>query len=167
MDSREGGDRATVECLDPSPGWPKMFAPLAKTRSLLPLLCLLLVTACRPTSVEECRHRASPLISNLVAELEDVQTTNDLRAAAPQLQKLFLEFADLMIAVEKLPLEGRLPDGDHPLAIRLKEEMRRIYAIEGARTILEEIQAEPLHRLGRHFGPPSRERELQMPFGTG
>jgi hypothetical protein len=106
---------------------------------------------CSPSSLEEYRYEGENLAREIAWELARVHSEEDLVAVAPRVKKKFAAMVDLMVAArrhQKKRGEGENPwGGSEEASDFLKEEMMRIYEIEGCREAMQEIQRESLHRL--------------------
>lgn len=122
---------------------------------LLVKLCLLgLLWGCSPSSTGEFRVEGGTQMGLLLRDLKKIETLEQLVLAEPVLCTRFEELADVMIA-------ARAYQSDHPeeewpevdeagLQALLKEELKRVYGIEGGREIVERAQQEALIRLDAH-----------------
>lgn len=116
------------------------------------VLAVCIFQGCSPSSPHEFRQEGESLCRKLTKQLQQVETREDLLRLAPQLKKCFSEFAELVVA-------ARLYDKEHAgeavaeekfddlASETLLEEMKRIYKIEGARKIMEDLQRESLFSL--------------------
>ncbi len=116
----------------------------------------MLVAGCAPSSSQEFRQEGDALCRSLTKELQKVETRDDLIKITPQLKKRFQQFAQLIMdarAFEKEHAGEAMPEdgGDFLASEALMEEMKRIYAIEGARKIMEDAQREALFALDAYL----------------
>jgi hypothetical protein len=82
-----------------------------------------------------------------------IENTGQLSAKELELEKHFDSLVDLMIEAREFQL--RHPDsasndileGDNAASLLLEEQLRRIYALEGGREVIERTQHESLARL--------------------
>lgn len=118
------------------------------------LICVfLLFSSCSSRTVEDYREEAAVITHAIVKELVDVQTKDALVAKIPRLKKKFNELAEVIIEAaefeEKHPSLNASEVSNYVYLVnnRLKEELERLYAIDGARQIIEKSQSEALHRL--------------------
>ena len=109
------------------------------------VLILMILTACGPHTAKDCRREAEGTMRALIAQLEQVETRDDLLAKEAKLKKLYAKMGDLVVEAERLGGTARPPDGE--LNERLKEELVRVYGLPGGREIVERAQGEALHRL--------------------
>lgn len=117
-----------------------------------PLLALILLCSCSPTSIDDYKKEGESLSWDIVHTLEKIQTREQLVQAAPLLKKKFNLLVDLMIEAKQFSGEF-LEDSLEPNRAneRLLAEFKRIYALEGGKAIIESAQREPLIRLDGAF----------------
>jgi hypothetical protein len=114
---------------------------------------LLLLCSCSPNSSEEFQREGETHCSMLAADLQKIENREQLLLAEPVLKKHFERLIDLMIEAkqfqqkrfEDIPTE--IPCEENAAEASLENELRRIYAIEGGREIVERAQQEALVRL--------------------
>jgi hypothetical protein len=119
-----------------------------RVQFLLPLLAIALA-ACSPTSLEEYHYEGENIAKEIALELTKVHSEKDLFRLAPKLKKKFSLMVDLMVAARKCQKrsEEDFYHGSEEASDLLKEELIRIYEIDGCQETLEEMQREALHRL--------------------
>jgi hypothetical protein len=116
------------------------------------LFLSVVLVGCSPSSSEDFRQEGEALCRRLTEELQQIHTRDDLLKKAPLLKKRFEQFADLIVQAHifrKEHLGEAMPEGDGEFfaSDALREEMKRIYRIEGARRVIEESQREALFAL--------------------
>jgi hypothetical protein len=117
------------------------------------LWVLLLLYSCSPNSSIDFQHEGEAHCRVLVNDLGKIENREQLLRAEPQLKKHFEALVDLMIAARRFQqshLEDVPHDGapeENTMEVALEEELRRIYAIEGGREVIERAQHEALVRL--------------------
>jgi hypothetical protein len=121
---------------------------------VLPLVFLLCLVSCGPRSQEDFRDEGETIAYSLIEELRHVHSRDDLLAKTPKLKQLFHSLVDLAIAArdfrEKHPEANFLSQGsrkEETVSDQLREELNRIFLIEGGREIIEKAQEEALNRL--------------------
>ena len=112
----------------------------------------LLLSSCSPSSLEDFHYEGKVRCRALIEELQTIHNREDLTRALPRLKKHFNELVDLMIDArefqEKHSDEEAMPDfAENSISSLLEQELRRIYAIDGGREIIESAQHEALVRL--------------------
>ena len=121
-------------------------------QKILVFSIILILTSCGPSSLEDFKEEGLSISKSMTEELHQIHSRDDLVASSPRLKKLFGDLVDLIIAAYEFKdshpeyhLEGveKLISNSQPL----REEVSRIYRIEGARELLEKIQEESLNRL--------------------
>jgi hypothetical protein len=119
---------------------------LAGTFFLLNVLC-----GCSPSSLEDFHCEGESRCRALVHDLQKIHNREELTKAIPTLKKHFEELVTLMIHAREF--QENHPDENVPIAYDntvsslLEEELRRIYAMEGGREMIEHAQQEALVRL--------------------
>ena len=85
----------------------------------------------------------------MIQDLKKVETLHDLEGISPKLKKKLDLLADLMIASSAIEHEPTLKSD---FSDALKNELRRIYAIEGGQKMFESIADDALEKiqLNRH-----------------
>lgn len=114
------------------------------------LAFLLILTACSPSSIDDFKQEGEARCRRLVRLLESVQDHEDLLKKEPDLKKEFTKLIDLVIEARTYQLENpeQVPAlEESPLSDDLKEQMIRVYHIDGGREIMERAQREPLLKL--------------------
>jgi 3-phosphoglycerate kinase len=82
--------------------------------------------------------------------LDKVQSKQDLIDHSSKIKKEINAFTDLMILAKEMEGEENqrmVSAEDEILSSELKEAMKRVYQIEGARELFENLQRDALHRL--------------------
>lgn len=120
---------------------------------LYTLFCLVLLAACSPSSLEDFQQEGEARARHLTSILANIETREELVKAEPELKKEFNKLVDLIISARLYTQEHTDEENaepimdDYSLNETLKEEMKRIYAIEKGREIVENAQREALLRL--------------------
>lgn len=134
------------------------------TQLRIPIFALLLtLCSCSPNSSEEFHREGEARCRTLVRDLEKIESRQQLVLAAPQLKKHFEALIDLMIEAREFQQkhmdEAALESDERTEDVRLEEELRRIYAIEGGREVIEKAQQEALARLDAYERALAKRRE--------
>ena len=119
------------------------------------LICFL-GTACGSSSLEDFREEGNKVSSSLISELKNVHSRDDLILAGSRLKQHFNQLVEVMIAANEYkethpqaePAE--FADRDQELSSILKEELKKIYRLEGGRELIEKYQEEALNRLNAY-----------------
>ena len=117
-------------------------------------LVVFFCTACSPSSGEEWKLEGESISKKLVVELEQVESLQDLELRSSKIKKYFYKLTDLAVAAKQYQI--RHPDAfeeeSYSMHISdiLKSELMRIYQIEGASEIIENLQRESLHKLDQY-----------------
>lgn len=116
-------------------------------RRALTLIFIALLASCSPKSPKEVRKRGEQVVGHLISQLQAIDSREELLHALPQLRKDFLELADLAVEGHACLEEGPLPPPNAKLNQQLREELVRIYALEGGRQMVEEAERDALNHL--------------------
>jgi hypothetical protein len=128
------------------------------------LICL---WGCSPNSSKEFQKEGETHCRSLVLELEKIENREQLLSAEQKLKKQFNYLIDLMIEAREFQ-EKRFEEeiSDEPVfeansfEEELQKQLRRIYAIEGGREVIERSQQEALVRLDAYERTLAKKREL-------
>ena len=116
-------------------------------------LSVLLLTSCAGGSNKNYAERGQALCDQLAKELSEITTKEELVSAAPQIEKRYTQIVNLMTEakIEKEKRPHAFPDNQMPSASsqRLREELERVYEIEGGRRFNDKHTREALYRLDR------------------
>lgn len=124
-----------------------------KSMRFVALASLFLLNSCGPSSQEDFHEEGKKLTQQLIIEFSSIESRAELVNKSTRLQKIFDEMVSVMIAAreyrEKNPHIAvmDISDEEHTLSKKLREEMNRIYKIEGCREIVERCQAQALQKL--------------------
>ncbi len=134
-------------------------------RTIVSVGVFVLLCGCSPNSSEEFHREGEARSRALVLVLEKIENREQLLQAAPQLKKHFESLVSLMIEarefqqkhLDDVAVEGVFDEGSDD--IRLEAELRRIYAIEGGREVIERTQHEALAQLDAYERSLAKKRE--------
>lgn len=112
---------------------------------------LLLLCGCTPSSSKDFQQEGEARCRLLIKDLQKIETRDQLLSQESHLKKHFEALVDLMIAAREFQ-ERHWDDftqdpEENSAEAPLQEELRRIYAIEGGREIVERAEHEALVRL--------------------
>jgi hypothetical protein len=119
------------------------------TSALIALMFLL--SGCSPSSLEDFHYEGESRCRALIEELQTIRDRDQLARSTPVLKKYFEDLVTLMIHAREF--QENHPDeimpliADNSVSNQLEEELRRMYALEGGREIIEKAQQEALVRL--------------------
>lgn len=123
--------------------------------SLIFLTPLFLLSACHSNSLEEFREEGREITVELVTTIHQIETREQLIAAAPKLKALFNSMVNAIIATQEYRKKHpeieveEISKEEHVLSERLRTELNRILVIEGGKDILEACQQDALHKLDK------------------
>lgn len=111
-----------------------------------------LFSGCSPNSLEDFHCEGEARCRVLVKELQKIRSREQLASSAPMLKKHFEDLVLLMIQAREYQETHCEEDSaalvsENEVSTVLEEELRRIYAIEGGREVIERAQQEALVRL--------------------
>jgi hypothetical protein len=114
---------------------------------------LFFLVGCGSKSLEGYHDKGAKIIAEIIEELDAVETRDRLIEAAPRLKQLFLTLSKTIIAAHEYqeknphlePLE--MLQSDHQRSDHLRQQLQRIYQIEGCREVLEKCQQDALNLL--------------------
>ncbi|QZA59035.1 hypothetical protein [Candidatus Rhabdochlamydia porcellionis] len=105
---------------------------------------------CNPSSYEDFQFEGNAHCRKMLNTLKSIQDRQQLLQAQPILKQHFEDLVDLMIAARKFQQRSLESKEFYPsfYSIALKEELKRLYEIEGGREIIERTQKQAFLRLG-------------------
>ncbi|MDQ5956712.1 MAG: hypothetical protein ACH349_06110 [Candidatus Rhabdochlamydia sp.] len=114
------------------------------------LLIILILVGCNPSSYEDFQLEGDAHCRKMLNTLKCIQDRQQLMQAQPILRQHFEDLVDLMIAARKFQQSSLDSKEFYPsfYSIALKEELKRLYEIEGGREIVERTQKQAFIRLG-------------------
>jgi hypothetical protein len=117
------------------------------------LLGVMILSSCAARSMDDYYEEGQTVIRLLVIELEKIHSRQDAIKAASSIKNLFLELVNIMIAAEEFSRKNNRNDINDSIrresiwSDRLREELNRVYSIEGVQEIIEKYQEQSLYRL--------------------
>ncbi len=119
---------------------------------LILLLGCLFLFGCQPTSLEDFSWEGRALVRVLLRDLRKIETREDLFLLEPVLKKDFEKIVELIIQArsfqQKNPeIEISFQNINPTLNLSVKEELKRIYEMEGGRECIERSQREAMLKL--------------------
>lgn len=113
------------------------------------LFIILILVGCNPSSYEDFQLEGDAHCRKMLNTLKCIQDRQQLMQAQPILKQQFEDLVDLMIAARKFQQSSLETKEFYPsfYSIALKEELKRIYEIEGGREIIERTQKQAFLRL--------------------
>ena len=126
------------------------------------VLVLMILLASCSSKETRLRHNGRAVLTELVAELETIETVDELIEKKSLLRQQFLELTSIAIAMKKLELkrstEFAVELQDQELSDRLQNELNRLYRIPGAKSLIEVCQEPALEKIDAF------EAKLQRPI---
>lgn len=112
-------------------------------------LCLVILLGCNPNSYEDFQCEGDAYCLKMFNTLKAIQDRQQLLQAQPILKQHFEEMVNLIIAARRFQIGSLETKDSYPsfYSLRVKEELRRLYQIEGGREIIERAQKQALLRL--------------------
>ncbi|MBX9924709.1 MAG: hypothetical protein K2Y01_11440 [Rhabdochlamydiaceae bacterium] len=112
----------------------------------------LVLAGCQPTSLEDFQWEGSSYARILLKDLQKIESREDLSKIEPLLKKDFHKIVDVIIQArafqQKNPeAEISFQNINPVLNASLREELKRVYEIEGGRECVERVQREAMLKL--------------------
>lgn len=101
---------------------------------------------CSYSSSGYIQKKSIKILKELLFQLDNIHTINELLDKELILQRQFEKMVDLIIEAKKLQIE-RIDNEE--LSNALQKSMQRIYQIDGGQEIIEHLQCSALQRLDR------------------
>jgi hypothetical protein len=126
---------------------------------------IVFLCSCSPNSSEEFQREGEARCRLLIADLQKIENREQLLFVEPVLKRHFEGLIDLMIEVREFQqkrledISTEIPSEENTTEAFLENELRRIYAIEGGREIIERAQQEALVRLDAYECALAKKRE--------
>lgn len=107
---------------------------------------LILVFFCSYSSSLYIEKKSIKILKELLFQLDNIHTINELLDRELILQRQFEKLVDLIIEAKKLQIDKT---DNEELSNSLQKSMERIYQIDGGQEIMEHLQCSALQRLDR------------------
>lgn len=107
---------------------------------------LILVFFCSYSSSLYIEKKSIKILKELLFQLDNIHTINELLDRELILQRQFEKLVDLIIEAKKLQIDKT---DNEELSNSLQKSMERIYQIDGGQEIMEHLQCNALQRLDR------------------
>jgi hypothetical protein len=137
----------------------------------LALVAMMGLCGCSPNSSLEFKREGEVQCRLFARDLKKIENRQQLLAAEPQIKKHFESLIHLMIQARAFQQKHpdapatELPyEGERSMTAGLEEELRRIYAIEGGREVVERAQREALVRLDAYERILAKKREQLITY---
>jgi hypothetical protein len=132
------------------------------------LCCGCFLVGCSPGSLSDYRHEGESTCRDIIGNLQSIETREDVARLEPILKRNFEKLVSVIIEARhfqiKYPEEAlALPvliESD--LSDLLKEELERIYRIEGGKEIVERAQREAMLRLDGFEKTRGKHKDLRI-----
>lgn len=113
-------------------------------------LCSLI--SCSPASPDEFANESERIQKELVRQLRDVETLDDIAKRGPKIRSLSFELVELMKKADVYykKTHQEIVPRDLPITEVLRSEMKRIYQLDGGREMIEKYQREALFLLDEY-----------------
>lgn len=110
------------------------------------LWVIVLVFFCSYSPSLYIQKKSVKILKELLFQLENINTINELLDRELILQRQFEKLADLIIEAKKLQIDTI---DNEELSNALQKSLQRIYEIDGGQEIVEHLQCNALQRLDR------------------
>jgi hypothetical protein len=125
---------------------------------------LLFLQGCSPSSLDDFHYEGESRCRALIKDLQNIRDRDELARATPILKKYFEDLVTLMIHAREFqedhPDEPLPSISESNTSSLLEEELRRMYAMEGGREIVEGAEHEALVRLDAFERARAKKRQL-------
>jgi hypothetical protein len=121
------------------------------------IITVLVVQGCSPSNQQNYKVEGQEIIRSLTKELKPIRTREQLLQTAPKIKKLFNKLTTVLVKAKEYQLrdqkiENDLEDSEaltdeRMFSDQLKEELNRIYRLDGGKEIIETCQKDALERL--------------------
>lgn len=132
------------------------------------LVIAALASGCSPGSLKDFRHEGESACRDIVADLQSIENREDLMRMEPILKKRFeklvsliIEARQFQIAYPEEALSVQMPQ-ENDLSDVLKEELERVYSIEGGKEIVERAEREAMLKLDAFEKMREKQKELRI-----
>lgn len=119
--------------------------------ALIWLILLFILFSCSTQSLAHFRFEGEAVSRQLINELKQIRTRDDLIEHSSRLQELFNRLVDVIIKAQefkdKHPEEQIEPISEASLSDQLRIELNRVLHMEGGKEVIEKAQEEALNRL--------------------
>lgn len=106
----------------------------------------LFLMLCSYSSSLSIQKKSVKILRELLFQLENIHTINELLDREFILQRQFEKLVDLIIEAKKLQID---PIDNEELSNSLQKSLKRVYEIDGGQEIIEHLQCSALQRLDR------------------
>ena len=122
-------------------------------RVLVALAICMFFCGCSPGSIHEFKWEGQSVCREIISDLQQVHSRDDLARLEPILKKKFEKLVSIIIEAREFQIKNLEEPLSHDLLVeneisdKLFAELRRVYSIEGGRDIIERAQREAMLRL--------------------
>ena len=132
------------------------------------LLLLLCLFGCSPTSLDDFRNQGQSVTRSLIQDLRLIQAREDLAKLEPILKKRFEALVFIMIEAREFQINNPEAIFSEPSALdmdlneELKQELERVWKVEGGREMIERAQREAMLRLDGFEKIKEKQKDLRI-----
>ena len=133
------------------------------------LLCYgCFLVGCSPGSLSDYRYEGESTCRDIIGDLQRVETREDLARLEPILKRNFEKLVIVIIGARQIQIKYPEEALALPLHVEsdvsdlLKEELERVYRIEGGKEIVERAQREAMLRLDGFEKIRGKQKELRV-----
>ncbi|MCX6990298.1 MAG: hypothetical protein NTX49_04450 [Chlamydiae bacterium] len=132
------------------------------------LCCGYILVGCSPGSLSDYRHEGESACRDIIGDLQSIETREDVARLEPVLKRKFEKLVSVIIEARqfqiKYPEEAlALPvELESDVSDLLKDELQRVYRIEGGKEIVERAQRESMLRLDGFEKIRGKQKDLRI-----
>jgi len=132
------------------------------------LCCGCFLVGCSPGSLNEYRHEGESTCRDIIGDLQSIETREDLARLEPILKRNFEKLVSVIISARQFQINNPEEALALPVLLEsdvsnlLKEELERVYGIEGGKEIVERAQREAMLRLDGFEKIRGKQKELRV-----
>jgi hypothetical protein len=126
------------------------------------------LVGCSPGSLNEYRHEGESTCRDIIGDLQSIETREDLASLEPILKRNFEKLVSVIISARQFQINNPEEALALPVLLEsdvsnlLKEELERVYRIEGGKEIVERAQREAMLRLDGFEKIRGKQKELRV-----
>ena len=123
---------------------------------------------CSPGSLSDYRHEGESACRDIIGDLQKIEKREDVARLEPVLKRKFEKLVSVIIEARKFQIKYPEEALALPIALEsdvsdlLKEELQRVYRIEGGQEIVERAQREAMLRLDGFEKMREKQKDLRV-----
>lgn len=132
------------------------------------LFIVALFVGCSPGSLKDFRHEGESTCRAIISDLQSIENREDLMRMEPILKRRFEKLATIIIEARQFQiaypeeaLSVQMPQ-ENEISDTLKEELQRVYSIEGGKEIIERVEREAMLKLDAFEKMKEKQKDLRI-----